>query len=93
MFYKHASYTRLPYVQSFVDKQTGKVFHYFRKRGCKRVRLPGLLGSREFMEAYQRALDGPLMPVGATRTKSEPKWAALARSRNKRAKHRLQLST
>jgi len=70
MFYKHASYTRLPYVQSFVDKQTGKVFHYFRKRGWKRVRLPGLLGSREFMEAYQRALDGPLMPVGATRTKA-----------------------
>ncbi len=29
---------------------------------------------------------------GATRTKSEPKWAALARSRKRRAKHRLQRS-
>jgi hypothetical protein len=35
-----------PYVQSFVDKQSGKVFHYFRRRGYRRVRLP-LPGSRE----------------------------------------------
>ena len=29
---------------------------------------------------------------GATRTKSEPKWAALARARKRRAQHRLQRS-
>jgi hypothetical protein len=33
---------RLRYVQSFVDRKTGAVFHYFRKRGHQRVRLPGL---------------------------------------------------
>jgi hypothetical protein len=30
------------YVQSFVDRKTGAVFHYFRRRGYPRVRLPGL---------------------------------------------------
>ena len=58
------------YVQSFVDRKTGAVFHYFRRRGYPRVRLPGIPGSREFMAAYQRALDGPQMPVGANRTKA-----------------------
>jgi integrase len=58
------------YVQSFVDRKTGAVFHYFRRRGCPRIRLPGVLGSREFMEAYQIALDGPQMPIGAARTKA-----------------------
>ena len=57
------------YVQSFVDRKTGAAFHYFRRHGCPRVRLPGLPGSREFMEAYQRALDSQQMPIGATRTK------------------------
>ena len=58
------------YVQSFVDRKTGAVFHYFRRRGYPRVRLPGIPGSREFMAAYQRALDGPQMPIGASRTKA-----------------------
>jgi hypothetical protein len=58
------------YVQSFVDRKTGAVFHYFRRRGYPRIRLPGSPGSREFMEAYQRALDGPQMPIGAARTKA-----------------------
>jgi integrase len=57
------------YVQSFVDRKTGAAFHYFRRHGYPRVRLPGLPGSREFVEAYQRALDSQQMPVGATRTK------------------------
>ena len=58
------------YVQSFVDKKTGAVFHYFRRPGYKRVRLPGLPGSREFMAAYQNALDQPQMPVGDKRTRA-----------------------
>jgi hypothetical protein len=27
------------YVQSFVDRKTGAVFHYFRRRGYPRIRL------------------------------------------------------
>jgi hypothetical protein len=30
------------YVQSFVDRKTGTVFHYFRRRGYPRIRLPGV---------------------------------------------------
>jgi len=57
------------YVQSFVDKPSGKVYRFFRKRGCKRVPLPGLPGSREFVEAYQRALDElQMVPIGAGRS-------------------------
>lgn len=59
------------YVQSFVDKKTGAVFHYFRRPGYKRIRLPGLPGSREFMAAYQDALDQPFaqMQIGIGRSK------------------------
>ena len=65
------------YVQSFVDKKTGAVFHYFRRQGYKRVRLPGLPGSREFIAAYQNALDQPQMPVGAKRTRAGTVNAAI----------------
>jgi hypothetical protein len=67
----------LRYVQSFVDKKTGAVFHYFRRPGYKRVRLPGLPGSREFMLAYQDALDQPQIAIGAKRTKVGTANAAL----------------
>ena len=61
----------LRYVQSFVDRKSGAVFHYFRRPGYKRVRLPGLPGSREFMAAYQDALDQPFaqMQIGIGRSK------------------------
>ena len=65
------------YVQSFVDRKTGAVFHYFRRRGYPRVRLPGVPGSREFIEAYQRALDSRQMPIGAARTKQGTVNAAI----------------
>jgi integrase len=68
---------RLKFVQGFVDRRTGAVFHYFRRRGYPRVRLPGIPGSREFVEAYQRALDGQQMPVGAGRTKAGTLNAAI----------------
>jgi integrase/recombinase XerD len=48
---------RLAYVQEFTDRY-GVVRRYFRKAGCKRVLLPGLPGSEEFMAAYQLALAG-----------------------------------
>lgn len=41
----------IQYVQRFRDRH-GRLRHYFRKPGCKRVALPGLPGSDEFMEAY-----------------------------------------
>jgi hypothetical protein len=33
---------------------------YFRRRGCKRIPLPGVPGSAEFMQAYEAALSGAL---------------------------------
>ena len=50
----------LKYVDEFIDRH-GKVHRYFRRAG-KRVRLPGLPGSAEFMAAYQAALDGITLP-------------------------------
>lgn len=61
---------RLRYVQEWTDKDTGITFRYFRRRGCKRVPLPGLPGSAEFMEAYQMALDAPRLQIGEKRSKS-----------------------
>jgi integrase len=60
----------LKFVQSFVDRH-GHPRFYFRRSGFKRVALPGLPGSPEFMAAYQAALDGVTAPkaeIGATRT-------------------------
>ena len=47
--------TRLKHVDSFVDRH-GKAHFYFRRGHGKRIPLPGLVGSREFMAAYQVAL-------------------------------------
>jgi hypothetical protein len=58
---------RLAFVQEFIAR--GKVYYYFRKPGCARIRLPGLPGSTEFMTAYQTALDvAPRIEIGAGRT-------------------------
>jgi len=46
---------KLRYVNAFVDRH-GKVRYYFRRRGSRSVKLPGLPGSIEFMSAYQAAL-------------------------------------
>ena len=45
---------KLKHVNSFSDRY-GKVRHYFRKRGCKDVTLPGLPGSAEFMAMPRRS--------------------------------------
>lgn len=47
----------LPYVHSFRDRH-GRMRYYVRRKGYKKVSLPGLPGSKSFMEAYQAAL-GP----------------------------------
>jgi integrase len=54
---------RLRYVQGWVDRD-GRVHHYFRRAGFARVRLPGLVGSAEFMAAYAAALDSTPTPIG-----------------------------
>jgi integrase len=58
--------------------KTGTVFHYFRRPGYKRVRLPGLPGSREFLAAYQDALEQPHMQIDTTRSKPGTVAAAVA---------------
>jgi hypothetical protein len=55
----------LKYVQSFGG------YHYFRRRGRPRIRLPGIAGSAEFMEAYQQALAAAPVAIGATK-RSKP---------------------
>jgi integrase len=68
---------RLRYVQSFVDRKSGAVFHYFRKRGHRRVRLPGQPGSAEFMAAYQQTLAASPLPIGAEK-RSKPGSVSVA---------------
>jgi integrase len=60
---------KLPHVHGFRNRH-GTLVHYFRKRGCKSVRLRGLPGSSEFMRAYEAAL-GNVEPIviGADRAK------------------------
>jgi integrase len=56
------------YVHGFVDRH-GRPRFYFRRSGFKRMPLPGLPWSPQFMERYQTALDGtPRMEIGAGRT-------------------------
>jgi integrase len=47
----------LPHVNSFRNRHGTLVF-YFRRKGCKSVRLRGVLGSAEFMAAYTAAVEG-----------------------------------
>jgi integrase len=51
------------YVQAFVDPD-GRAYHYFRRRGSPRIRLPGLPYSPQFMAAYEKAL-ARSQPIGA----------------------------
>jgi integrase len=58
------------YVQGFVDRH-GRPRFYLRRSGFKRIALPGLPWSPEFMAAYELALGGELAPrveIGASRT-------------------------
>ena len=56
------------YVHGFIDRH-GRPRFYFRRAGFKRVPLPGLPWSPEFMEAYQAALnETPRVGIGAGRT-------------------------
>lgn len=69
---------KLRFIQEWTDKKTGLTFRYFRRPGCKRVPLPGLPGSAEFMAAYQAALAAPRPEIGITRSKSGTVGATIA---------------
>jgi integrase len=56
------------FVHGFVDRH-GKARFYFRRPGFKRVPLPGLPWSPEFMEAYQVAMAGERQEIGLRRTR------------------------
>lgn len=80
---------KLAFVQRFRDRH-GHVRHYFRRPGYARVTLPGLPGSAEFMAAYQAALAGAPLSIGANREAAgsvselirfyyaSPSWRALS---------------
>jgi integrase len=57
------------YVHGFIDRH-GKPRFYLRRKGYAKVPLPGLPWSPEFMEAYERALEGRPEPIGGKRIAS-----------------------
>ena len=59
---------RLRYINEYRDRH-GKLRRYFRRAGFKRVPIPGMPGSREFIESYHAALAGQSerRPIGANR--------------------------
>ena len=63
----------LKYVQSY------RGYHYFRRRGQPTIQLPGIVGSAEFMAAYQQALAAAPVAIGASlRSKPGSVSAAIA---------------
>jgi integrase len=62
---------RLPkYVYHKRDRHGGLGYWYYDRPGYPRKRLPGLPGSREFMDAYEAAAEGKQRPVGANAVKA-----------------------
>jgi integrase len=70
---------KLPrYVHAFIDRH-GKPRFYFRRSGFKRVQLPGLPWSPEFMAALELAEKGaPKIEIGTRRTRPGTVAAAVA---------------
>jgi integrase len=66
----------LRFVQAWVDEE-GRPHHYFRRRGFKRRRLPGMPGTIEFNRAYEAAMAESPQPIGAD-TRSKPGTIAAA---------------
>ena len=54
----------LAFLQTFTAR--GHRYHYFRRPGSARLRLPGLPGSEEFMAAYMTALTASTPPQGGS---------------------------
>jgi integrase len=55
---------KLHYVHEYRDRH-GKLRRYVRRPGSRRVALPGLPGSPEFMQAYHDAMSGPVLRASA----------------------------
>jgi hypothetical protein len=69
---------KLKYVHSYVDRH-GVARFYFRRAGFKKIPLPGLPGSNEFMTEYQKAVgNAPRIEIGAGRVASGSIGAAIA---------------
>jgi integrase len=49
---------RLKFVQHWVDQRTGIAYAFLRRPGFPRIRLPGVIGSAEFLAGYHAALRG-----------------------------------
>jgi integrase len=70
----------LKFVHKTVNRH-GKAYYNFRKTGCPRVRLPGLLGSTIFMAAYGQCLsDSPFLPTDSPYKVKPGSMAALVHS-------------
>lgn len=73
----------LRYVQPFVIEKNGKVYTYayLRRPGYKRVRLPGLIGSVEFLAGYHAAMNGgdPVTVAAIVREKQQTIEVAIDR--------------
>jgi len=71
----------LKFVQHWVDQKTGKTYAFLRRPGHPRVRLPGLIGSIEFLEGYKAAMNGgdPVVVAAIAREKQQTIEAAVKR--------------
>jgi hypothetical protein len=68
---------RLRYVHGYIDRH-GMPRFYFRRAGFKTVRLSGLPGSEQFLEAYQSALGAaPRMTIAPDRSPTGSVSAAI----------------
>jgi integrase len=47
---------RLKFVQHWIDKKTGNAYAFLRRPGHPRTRLPGIVGSPEFLNGYYAAM-------------------------------------
>lgn len=64
---------RKPYIQKEVTRH-GKIVWYFRRGKEKRVRLPGIFGSKEFNQAYVAALSGLPIEKKSRAPRSTLRW-------------------
>ena len=61
---------RLQYVAEDIDRH-GNVRRYFRRKGQRKIRVPGLPGSAEFMDVYRAALTGASASRKAETTRND----------------------
>lgn len=67
----------LRYIQEYRNRH-GKLYRYFRRPGGPKIRLPGELGSPEFIAAYNAALGGHIIMPAPVRSPPGSVSAAIA---------------